>query len=131
MTTIVPNLVISLNSEKVIEYHRGKPLSKKQQLDLVALDKKLNIGIQIGQQFISKPTLQDKATFIANLLVSALVEDDEAKVALTCAYLANHCGDLKQIKAEHRLDRLSIQLIYDEEYRDQAPIKFVPRNKIE
>ena len=120
-----------LNSEKVIEYHRGKPLSKKQLSDLETLDRKLNSGIQIAQQFISKPTLQDKATFIGNLLVSAIVANEEANVALTCAYLANYCGDLKQIKADHHSDQLSIQLIYDEEYRDQIPMRFIPKDKLE
>ncbi len=131
MTQHKSNLVVVLNSQKIIEYHQDRPLTKKQLLDLGSLESKLNKGIQIANQFIAKPSLQDKATFMANLLISALIDDEEAKVALACSYLARYCGDLKQIKALNHADRISIELIYDEEYREQAPIKFVPRNSLE
>ena len=124
------DLVVLINSKKVLEYFRDRPLTLKQQADLGLLDSKLDAGIELNHQQIPKPTAQDKATFVANLLISALLNEEEAKAALSCAYLATRFTDLKQVKASSHSDRVAIQLIYDEGYREQAPIHFVPKDKL-
>lgn len=123
-------LVVLLNSSKVLEYYRNRPLTAKQQADLDALDKKLDTGIHLNHQHIANPNLQDKATFVANLLVSALLNGEDAKAALTCAYLGTRFSDLKQVVANSHPDQLAIQLIYDEEYREQSPIHFVSKDEL-
>ena len=123
-------LVVLLNSSKVLEYYRDRPLTVKQQADLDALDIKLDAGIELNHQHIANPSLQDKATFVANLLIFALLNEEEAKAALTCAYLATRFSDLKQVVANSHPDRLAIQLIYDEEYREQTPVHFVPKDEL-
>lgn len=124
------NLVVVLNSNKELEYFRDRPLSKNQQVDLEAMDRKLDSGLQLGSRRINKPSPQDRATYVANLLVTALTNEEDSKVAITCAYLATRFGDLKQIKADMRSGQLSIQLIFDEEYREAAPIKFIPKEDL-
>lgn len=125
------NLVVVLNSNKMLEYFRDRPLSQNQQIDLDAMDRKLDNGLKLGSRRINNPSPQDKATYVANLLITALTNEEESKVAITCAYLATRFGDLKQIKADMRSGgQLSIQLIFDQEYREAAPIKFIPKEDL-
>lgn len=124
------NLVVVLNSNKVLEYFRDRPLSQHQQIDLDTMDRKMDSGLQLGSRHINNPSPQDKATYVANLLVTALMNEDESKVAITCAYLATRFGDLKQIKAEMHSDQLSIQMIFDQEYLEATPITFIPKEDL-
>ena len=122
--------VVTLNSEKTIEFFRDRPLSQKQKEDLAATDKKLNLGITIAGEFISNPTDQDKAIFIANILVNALDNDDETAIAVACAYLATRNPYLKQLKITTHEDRISIELINDQLYADPIPIRFIPKKDL-
>ncbi len=122
--------VVTVNSEKTIEYFRDRPLSQKQQDDLAATDKKLNLGISIAGEVNKHPTDQDKAIFIANILVNALDNDDETTIALACAYLATRYIHLKQLKITTHEDRISIELINDQLYADPIPIKFIPKKDL-
>ena len=124
------NLVVVLNANKVLEYFRDRPLSQSQLIDLETMDRKMNSGLQLGSRRINNPNPQDKATYVANLLVTALTNEEESKVAITCAYLATRFRDLKQIKADMHSGQLSIQLIFDEQYREAAPIKFIPKEDL-
>ena len=124
------NLVVVLNSDKLVESHRDHALSENQIADLEKIDEKLNIGFQVERNYIQHPAEKDKITYIANLLAKAMLDNDEAKIAILCTYLATRYQDLKQVKVDTLKDRLSIQLIYDEEFQEQKKLKFVPRNKL-
>ncbi len=122
--------VVTLNSEKVIEYFRDRPLSQKQQDDLTATDKKLNLGIDLAGEFIQQPTDQDKAIFMANIIVNALNSDDETTIAVACAFLATRYIHLKQLKITAHEGRISIELINDQLYADPVPIRFIPKKDL-
>tara|TARA_R110002096_G_scaffold241054_9_gene432972 strand:+ start:1437 stop:1838 length:402 start_codon:yes stop_codon:yes gene_type:complete len=122
--------VVTLNAEKSIEYFRDRPLSEKQQADLAATDKKLNLGFTIAGEFIKHPTDQDKAIFMANLLANALSNHDDTAIAVSCTYLATRYVHLKQLKITSYDDRISIELINDQLYADPIPIKFIPKKEL-
>ena len=122
--------IVSLNSNKVLEYFRDRELTKKQIQDLEKAEQKLTRGIHFAGKFISSPTPQEKAVFMANQLAIALDEDNETAVAISCAYLATRYPDLKQLKLTNHEGRLSIELINDKEFSDQAPIKFVAKKDL-
>ena len=122
--------VVTVNSEKTIEYFRDRPLNQQQLADLAATDNKLNLGISIAGEFIEHPNDQDKAIFIANILVNALDSDDEAAIAVACAYLATRYIHLKQLKITNHDDRVSIELINDQLYAEPIPIKFIPKKDL-
>lgn len=120
-------LIVTFNTEKVLEYHHDRPLSAKQQADLEKLDSKLNAGFSINGQTITRPTDIDKATFMANALTNALNHEDESKAALSCTYLATRFANLKQIRVIDKDEQASIQLIFDKDYVAEVPITFSPR----
>lgn len=130
MTESLDKLVIVVNRDKVLEYFRDRQLPEKQLNDLETIDHKLQQGFQIADEFITAPSPQDKAMFVANLLISALHDDDEAKISLSCAYLANYYPDLKQVKASIHEDRCTIQLINDQVYIEESQIKFTPKDQL-
>jgi hypothetical protein len=122
--------VVTLNSEKTIEYFRNRSLTLKQQSDLAATDKKLNLGINIAGEFIAQPSDEDKAIFMANILVNALDSDNETAIGIACAYLATRYLHLKQLKITTHEDRVSIELINDQLYAEPIPIKFIPKKDL-
>ena len=123
-------LVVILNSNKVLEYNRSIPLPENQLRDLEALEQKLEDRLKLDNPQNGNPSPQDKATYAANMLISALLKEDEPKIAITCAFLATRFGELKQIRANTQSKQIAIELIFDQEYKESAPIKFVPKEDL-
>ncbi len=122
--------IVSLNSSKVLENQRDRTLKQTQLEDQKRMDTKLDNAISIAGKFISTPNPQEKAVFIANQLVSALKDDNEPTIALTSAYLATRYSDLKHLKISTNDDRVSIELINDQEFTEQAPMRFIPKKDL-
>ena len=130
MTEALDKLVIVVNNDKVLEYFRDRQLPERQQHDLETIDKKLQQGFEISGELINTPNSQDKAMFVANLLISALHDNDDAKIGLSCAYLANYYPDLKQVRASLHEDRCTIQLINDQAYVEESKIQFTTKDQL-
>ncbi len=124
------DLVVILNADKVLEYKRSVALTKKQLSDLELLDQKLEHAFPPKSFTTSESDARDKATLVANMLVAALLEDDDPKIALSCAYLATRYSGLKQVKARTESGQVAIQLIFDEEYKEATPMKFVAKKDL-
>lgn len=122
--------VVSLNSSKVLEFMRDRELSHKQLDDLVKIDTKLNTGLNLDGDFIQSPNSKDKAIFMANNLATALETNNDSIAAISCTYLATRYPDLKQLKISSVDGRISIELIYDKEFTQQEPIKFVTKKDL-
>ena len=123
-------LVVILNTQKVLEYNRDIRLTKKQLADLELFDQKLERELPPRSSNKRNFNSQDKATLVANMLVAALLQDDDPKIALSCAYLATRYVELKQVKAKTDSGQVAIQLIFDEEYREATPMKFVAKKDL-
>jgi len=124
-TSITP-LVVSLNSNKVLEFIRDRQLTQKQINDL----NKLDSGITFAGDFVQAPNSNDKAIFMANNLALALDTNNDSITALSCAYLATRYPELKQLKISSNNEHISIELVYDKEYTEQAPVKFVSKKDL-
>ena len=123
-------LVVVLNNSPVLEYNRNKTLSENQRNTLKQMDEKLNQGITLEDEFISQPSLEQRIQFVAGNLVSALLNDEEILAAASCAYIANHLPDLKQILAIHKDEQVSIELIFDREYQQEMKMNYMPMDKL-
>ena len=123
-------LVVVLNNSPVLEYNRYKVLSEKQRNTLMQMDEKLNQGITLEDELISQPSLEQRIQFVAGNLVSALLNDEEILAAASCAYIANHLPDLKQIKAIHKDQQVFIEFIFDREYQQEMKMNYMPLDKL-
>jgi hypothetical protein len=122
-------MAVFLNGIAQLEYDRERLLPDHQHAYLDRMDARMNEGIQIGNETVSNPSLAQRARFAAGNLVHALKTSDEALAAAMCSYLAIRLPELKQIRIEEREDadgQVSIEFIYDQEYRKQVMVDFKP-----
>ncbi|WP_455217228.1 hypothetical protein [Kaarinaea lacus] len=119
-------MAVLLNGIAQLEYDRAKSLPPQQELYLDKMDQKMDEGIQVGDEIIHEPDLNQRAQFVAANLASAILSDQEASAAALCTYLATRLPELKQVKITHSNDNaaeLSIELVFDEEYQKQISVQ--------
>ena len=121
-------LAVLLNGIAQIEYDRNKPLPPHQDAYLDMMDTKMDAGILIDDARIENPDINQRAQFISANLVSAIKSNDEEMTAALCTWLASRLPDLKQVKIDEDEDRVSIDLVFDEEYGKQTAVTFSKLN---
>ena len=115
-------MAVLLNGVAQLEYDRHRPLSEYQKDYLENMDRKMDNGIQLGDKEIDQPDTMQKVKFVAGNLLHAMKADDEAMSAAFCSYIATRMPDLDQVKITDIKDEISIELVFDQEYRKQVTI---------
>jgi len=115
-------MAVLLNGLAELEYDRQKPLPDYQAVYLDKMDTRMDAGIRIGEGSIVNPDLNQRAQFVAANLLHAIRNNDEPLAAALCSYLAVRLPDLKQIKIEDDQQNVSIELVFDEDYRKQVAV---------
>jgi hypothetical protein len=125
----MPNIMaVMLNGIAQLEYDRDKLLPDHQAAYLDKMDEKMKAGILLGDETISDPDLGQRTRFAAGNLVHALKTGDESMAAAMCSYLAIRLPELKQVLIEDHGEQVSIEFLYDQEYRKQVAVDFTPRH---
>lgn len=117
-------MAVLLNGIAQLEYNRDKPLPAHQSLYLDKMDSKMNEGFLIGDNRIEKPDINQRAQFVAANMLHAIKADNEQVAASMCSYLANRLPDLKQVKIIEVDSEISIDLVFDEDYKNQVAVSF-------
>ena len=117
-------MAVILNGSAELEYNRGTPLPDYQAAYLDKMDEKMDSGIMIADKKVNNPDITQRAQFVASNLYHAIKNNNEAMAASLCTYLAHRIQDLKQIKFEDLNGETSIDLVFDEEYKNQVSVKF-------
>ena len=118
-------MAVLLNDIAQLEYDRDRPLSDYQETYLNSMDEKMDReGIDIDGQRIDNPDQNQKIQFIAANLLSAMRSDNEGLTSALCTYLATRIPDLKQIKYTDTDGEVTIDLVFDEDYKGQVQVKF-------
>lgn len=126
METPSNKLTVVINGQAVIEYDRNKPLPGLQRRYLDQLDQDMDEGIMLGDVRVDNPNGIQRAQLIANHLINAIEEDNDAVIAATCAYLANRMPSLKQVRATDSGEGMTIDLIFDQSLDSQVAVGFDP-----
>ena len=121
-------LAVLLNGIAQLEYDRDKPLPPHQAAYLDKMDTRMDAGILADDTTIEHPDIHQRAQFIAANLVDAMKSNNEEMTAAMCTWLANRLPDLKQVKIVEDGDRVSIDLVFDEEYGKQTAVSFSKLN---
>jgi hypothetical protein len=119
-------MAVMLNGIAQLEYDRDRLLPDHQAAYLDRMDTKMNDGIILGTQTITNPDQHQRTQFAAANLVHALKTDDESMAAAMCSYLAIRLPELKQVRIEDNAGEVSIELVFDEDYRRQVAVDFTP-----
>jgi len=117
-------MAVFLNGIAQLEYDRNKLMPDHQAAYLDKMDAKMDAGIFLDGEMIANPDLNQRTRFAAANLASALKNNDESMAAAMCSYMAIRMPELKQVKIEDDDGEISIELIFDEEYRKQVAVDF-------
>lgn len=116
-------MAVLLNGIAQLEYDRLRPLPDHQAVYLDKMDRKMDAGIMLGEESVTEPDLEQRAQFVAANLAHAIKTNDETTAAAMCTYLANRLPDLKQVKIIDADGHISIDLVFDEEYKKQVAVQ--------
>jgi len=119
-------MAVLLNGIAQLEYDRDKLLPAHQLAYLDKMDSKMDTGIVIGSETVTNPKLEQRTQFAAANLLHALKTDDPSMAAAMCSYLAIRMPDLKQVLIEDNAGQVSIEFVFDEEYKRQVVVNFSP-----
>ena len=118
-------MAVLLNGVAQLEYDREKQLPDHHAFYLDKMDEKMDAGIQLGDELIENPDLDQRAQFVAANLVHAIKNNDEPSAASLCSYLAMRLPELKQVKIAEIDENVSIELVFDEDYKKQVPVQLL------
>lgn len=118
-------MAVLLNGVAQLEFDRGQPLPDHQAVYLEKMDLKMDEGILAGEKFIQTPDKQQRAQFVAANLAHAILDNNESQSSALCSYLAIRLPDLKQIKIKKIEAEISIELVFDEDYKKQVAVQFI------
>lgn len=119
-------MAVLLNGIAQLEYDRERLLPDHQAAYLDKMDTRMDDGIVLGEQTITNPDQNQRTQFAAANLVHALKTEDESIAAAMCSYLAIRLPELKQVRIEDNEGEVSIELVFDEDYRKQVAVDFTP-----
>jgi hypothetical protein len=117
-------MAVFLNGIAQLEYDRDKLLPEHQAAYLDKMDAKMDAGILVGDENITNPDVNQRTQFAAANLAHALNTSDEAMAAAMCSYMAIRLPELKQVRIDDQEGEVSIELVFDEEYRKQVAVEF-------
>ncbi len=115
-------MAVLLNGIAQLEYDRERALSDYQQDYLQNMDNKMDNGIVLGDTTIESPDVMQRVKFVTGNLLHAMKGDDEQMTAAFCAYIATRMPELDQVQITELNDDISIELVFDREYRKQVSI---------
>jgi len=127
-------LYVIVNDEPILEFDRKKPVPGHQRQYLDNMDSQMDLGIQLGDDFIKQPNALQRSQFVANSLINHLLKDEYSIAIAMCTYLGKRMPDSRQIKCKGEIGKeLSIELVFDRSYeqsQQEQPIQFHKADKM-
>jgi hypothetical protein len=117
-------MAVFLNGIAQLEYDRTRLLPAHQAAYLDKMDARMDTGILVDGEMVRNPDQNQRTRFAVANLLSALKMEDESMAAAMCSYLAIRLPELKQVKIDENEGEVTIELVFDEEYRKQVAVDF-------
>jgi hypothetical protein len=117
-------LAIVVNDQLTLQFDRSKELPENQQQYLAKLDEKFDQGIELQGEKIDKPNIQQKARYMALSMMEGIMYQEDAKAAVSMAWLATRLPDLKQVLAMVDEKGTQFELVFDREYQPHQVVNF-------
>lgn len=108
---MMSDLSVFINEQLVFEYDRSTKLDDKQLGFLDKMDLDMERGFRIHGELITRPDSKQKATFVAMNLLKALQQENDAKIAVSCAYLTSRLPHAVELHARDQDNRINIEFI--------------------
>lgn len=107
-------LTLFVNDQAVFEYDRETVLDDQQLEFLDKMDADMDGGIKIRGELFSQPDLEQRSRFMVMNLIKALKQEDDAKIAVSCAYLTNRQPELIEIRVNDEEADVAISLVNEQ-----------------
>ncbi len=108
-------LKIYINGTEFLKYDKNTRIPGKQRQYLDGMDLDIDEGIELNGEIINSPNKEQRANYVAmSSLLYAIGQQSEDMISATCAYLASHLPELKQIRATEEGEEIIMDLIFDE-----------------
>jgi len=117
-------MAVLINGIAQLEYDRDKALTDYQLTYLDKMDKKMDAGINIDGEMIESPELNQRVQFVVANMLTAMKSDNEGVTSSLCTYLATRLPDLKQIQISEENEEVTINMVFDEDYKGQTSVSF-------
>jgi hypothetical protein len=117
-------MAVVVNDQLMMQYDRNTPLPEHQQQYLDKLDTKFELGIELQNEFLANPDLEQRAKYMALSLMEGIIYQEDNKAAVSMAWLATRLPDLKQVKAIVDEQGAHFDLIFDREYQPHQVVHF-------
>lgn len=117
-------LVVLFNGQAVVEYDRSMRLPGHQRQYLDKMDSDMDGGIDLAGEAIADPDAVQRAKFVAMHMAQALLDEHDAMIAASCAYLASRLPELKQVKVVQQNEDLMLDLVFDQALENQVVVQF-------
>lgn len=104
-------LTIFVNDELVYEHDKTTSLSDAQLGFLDKMDSDMARGLKVAGELVSNPDTRQRASFVALNLIKALVQQDPAKIQVSCAYLCSRLPELSAVRARDEEGQVKIELV--------------------
>lgn len=117
-------LAVVVNDQLTLEYDRAKPLAQDQTEYLEKLDKKFDQGIELQGEQIEQPDIQQRARYMTLSLMEGIIYQEDAKTAVSLAWLATRLPELKQILAVVDTEGTQFELVFDREFKPRQVVQF-------
>ena len=117
-------LAIVVNEKLTLEYDRKKILEQDQLDYLARLDAKFDQGIELQGEQIDQPDIQQRARYMTLSMMEGIMYREDAKAAVSVAWLATRLPELKQVVAVVDNEGTQFELVFDREYQPQQVVNF-------
>ena len=107
----VNKISLFVNDQLAFEYDRETVLEDEQLAFLEKMDAGMAQGIRVYGELITRPDVKQKASFVVMNLLRALRQDDQARIAVSSAYLATRLPHVVEVHARDQGDRVNIEFI--------------------
>jgi len=119
------NLIkLVINDNEVLEYDKNVNLPDNQKNYLQMMDKKMEQGITLGNQFINQPEQLQKAQFVALNMLSLLDNNEDQEAIAMFTYLVNTLNELKQVKVMGEPGSYKVEFVFYKDLSNWDTIKF-------
>ena len=104
-------LSIYINDELAYDYDRTAVLNDSQRAFLDKMDTDMARGIRVSGETITEPDQRQRATFITLNLIRAMQQEDEAKIAVSCAYLSERLPNVVEARASDQDGGIGVEFV--------------------
>lgn len=125
MAETAEKLVVLLDDSPALEFNHAAEVPAQQLEYLEAMDRRMDGGFSLDEQFIAEPDIDTRVRFVAQTMAQALLAGNDKLAIALCTWLGTRRPTLKQVHIEGTALGAKVDLDYEQAYEAPAPAEQV------